>query len=289
MILVTGATGNLGNLTVDFLLKKTKTDNVVVLARDGEKAKALQQQKRVEARIADYDDYAALVKAFKGIDTLLLVSTMAMENRFQQHVNAITAAKENNVKHIVYTSLINASAEAKFLPGVDHFKTEEYLKQSGINFTIFRNTFYSEVAFHFLGDALQTGNWYYPAGNSKANFASRVDMAEAISNVLMDPSSHKNKTYEISTNPSYTFKEIADIVSEVSRKQITYIPIALDDMKKGMTGAGVPEQFVNLAASAVEAITTNQLISSDNTLENLLKKKPITLKETIQQLLAANA
>jgi NAD(P)H dehydrogenase (quinone) len=233
MILITGATGHLGKKTIDFLLKNVSVKSVSALVRNLAKGEELKAQ-GIELRTGDYSDYNSLVQAFKGVDTLLLVSSGTLENRIEQHIHAIDAAKENQVKHIVYTSAIGANDKMKFIPGVDHYHTEEYLKASGIPYTILRNTFYAEVLPMLLGDALTSGDWYYAAGEGKANFASRTDMAEALANVLAHPSGHKNKTYEITSGKSYSFHELADVLRTISGKLVRYLPTPLEALKEGM-------------------------------------------------------
>ena len=150
MILVTCATGHLGKATIDFLLKKVPAGSVAALVRDLSKAEELKSQ-GITLRMGDYSDPASLASAFRGVETLLLISSGTLEGRVQQHINAIDAAKANGVKHIIYTSVLRSNPDTKFTVGVDHYHTEEYLKKSGIAYTFFRNTFYTEVLPMFLG------------------------------------------------------------------------------------------------------------------------------------------
>ncbi|WP_312090396.1 NmrA family NAD(P)-binding protein [Chryseobacterium sp.] len=103
MILVTGATGNLGSSVVDQLLKKGTSEKFIVTSSNQNGVYAL-ASKGLQARIANFSDVETLNEAFKGINKILLISTMD-QNRFEQHKNVIDAAKNQGVKHIVYTSL----------------------------------------------------------------------------------------------------------------------------------------------------------------------------------------
>ena len=100
MILVTAATGHLGTVTIDFLLKKTLASKVVGLVRDTQKAQGL-LQKGITVRQGDYFDYASLEGAFQGIDTLVFISSGTIDNRIEQHTNVVNAAKAAGVKHII--------------------------------------------------------------------------------------------------------------------------------------------------------------------------------------------
>ena len=74
MILVTGATGNLGSAAITQLLKNTSAKNIAVLARDENKAKHL-KEKGIDVRIGSYEDIGSLDLAMQGIDKLLMISS----------------------------------------------------------------------------------------------------------------------------------------------------------------------------------------------------------------------
>jgi NAD(P)H dehydrogenase (quinone) len=286
MILVTAATGHLGTATIDYLLKKNvPASQIAGLVRDEKKAEGL-SAKGISLRKGDYHDAASLQTAFQGIDTLVFISSGSIHDRVAQHKNVVDAAKANGVKNVIYTSVLKASESLKFLPAIDHYHTETFLKESGIAYTVFRNTFYIEVLPMLLGGALENGQWYYAAGNAKANFAARTDMAEALANVAASPASHANKIYEIAGNQSYTFHEIADVLSQVTGKTIMYIPIPLEALKEGMKQAGVPEAYIPMYASIAEGISVGDLDSKDAALQKLLQRKPVDLKEYLPKVLS---
>lgn len=286
MILITGANGHLGTATIDFLLKKnTPASNITALVRDEAKGAAL-AAKGIALRTGDYFDAGSLAAAFAGIDTLVFVSG-SIENRLTQHQNVVNAAKAAGVKHIIYTSVLKAADNLKFFPGIDHFHTEAMLKKSGISYTVFRNTYYVEVLPMLLGGAMESGQWYYAAGDAKVNFASRLDMAEAIANVTINLSQHANKIYEITSGQSYSFPEIATVLSKVAGKTVSYIPIPLDALKEGMKQAGVPELHIPMYASIAEGIAAGEMDATDSSLEKLLQRKPADLKEYLPKVLGA--
>jgi NAD(P)H dehydrogenase (quinone) len=284
MILITGATGHLGRKTLDFLQTKVSSHVLTAMVRD--KIKAKEKGLNVELRVGDYNDYASLVSAFKGIEILLLISSGTLENRLEQHIHAVDAAKENGVQHIVYTSVVDAKPDTKFTPGIDHYHTEEYIRKSGIPYTLFRNTFYTEIVPMLLGDALSTGTWYYAAGDGKINFASRTEMAEALANVLATPKAHQNKVYEITSRKSHSFYDIADMVSEYTGRKITYVPVTLDALEEGIRKAGVPESYIPLMVSIADSIASGELDFVAEDLEILLGRKPEDLRQLLPKILS---
>jgi NAD(P)H dehydrogenase (quinone) len=143
---------------------------------------------------------------FSGIKKLLIISTMA-EHRYMQHKNAIDAAKAQGVKHIVYTSTALKNIQTSHVKDLmySHFQTEEYLKQSGLKYTIVRNTMYAEAIPQIL-HPLKTGE-FLPSGLGKVPFALRSELGEAIAAVL-SLKGHENKTYHLMGDTAYSFEEV---------------------------------------------------------------------------------
>lgn len=105
MILITGATGHLGKATIDSLLDKGISPNMIsALVRDEAKAQSL-QERGITFIKGDFNDYESLVNAFQGIDTLFFVSSSDIFKRQEQHENVINAAKAANIRRIVFTSV----------------------------------------------------------------------------------------------------------------------------------------------------------------------------------------
>lgn len=93
-ILITGATGHFGRDAINHLLKQNfPAKNISALVRDASKAGDL-QEKGIDVRTGDYEDYNSLVKAFEGVDKLLFISGSDVIKRVQQHQNVVKAAVE---------------------------------------------------------------------------------------------------------------------------------------------------------------------------------------------------
>lgn len=282
-ILVTGATGGLGKAVVENLLKTERPDQLAVLARDPAKAADLQAQ-GVAVQPGDYNDYASLVAAFKGIDKLFLVSSNDIPNRVAQHTNAINAAKEAGVKHVVYTSFQrkteDGSSAAWFIAEA-HLATEKLLKESGLTYTILRNALYFEVLPLFMGPVLETGTLYLPAGDGKCAYASRADMAAAGAAVLTG-SGHENQSYELSTDEAFSFGDIANILSDLSGKKIQYVSPSAEEFGTALAAAGVPAEAIQMTAGFSVAIGQGEFDFPSTTLEKLLGHKPESVREFLK-------
>jgi NAD(P)H dehydrogenase (quinone) len=286
MILVTGATGPLGNGVVEFLLKKTPASDIAVLVRDRAKAEVL-KARGVEIRQGDYNDYSSLVKAFTGIDQLYFVSGNDIVNRSAQQANVVRAAKEAGIKHALYTSFQRKNetdSSPIALVAKAHLETESALKASGIPYTILKHTLYADILPLFIGDkVLETGVIFQPAGDGKVAFVLRADMAEAAANILTSKG-HENKVYEISGGRAWSYQDVAEIISEVSGKPINYVSPTQEVFRQELSKAGVPDQYINLFAGFNEGIRQGEFDHTDPTLEKLLGRKPTSVKEYLKTI-----
>lgn len=285
MILVTGATGQLGKATIDFLLKKTTPDRIAALARDPNKAEEL-KQRGIEVRIGDYRDYNSLVKAFTGVEKLLLISSNDLVDRTSQHLNAVRAAKEAGVRHVVYTSFMRRSSGPPGLALVmqAHIETEKALTESGLAYTFFKNGYYMDMVPDLIGrNVLQTGTIFFPAGSGKVNFILRRDIAEGLANVLTT-TGHENKAYEIGSDTTYSFADIAAILSELTGKKIQYVSPPLDVYKQELAKHNVPPVFIEMLTNFGQFFADGGMDVPDPTLGTLLGRKPTAMREFLKSV-----
>ncbi|MBW3470460.1 SDR family oxidoreductase [Arthrospiribacter ruber] len=286
MILITGASGNYGKSTIDFLLEKgVPSTQIKALVRDESKASHL-KSKGLELRFGDYDNYEQLVEAFAGIDKLLLISGSDPFNRAKQHENVINAAKEAGVQHVIYTSF-ERSNETESSPiwfiASSHIATEKLLISSGLKYTIFRNNLYLDILPWFFGDNVLETGIFLPAGDTKAALTLRDDMAEATANVLLSEG-HEDKVYAFSNTENVNIQEIAKDLSEVVGKNIPYISPSVEVFTETLTKAQVPNEFIQMFASFTSAIKEGEFEVSTTDLETLLGRKPTTAKEYLSSV-----
>lgn len=283
-ILVTGATGNLGTAVINQLLKSAKASHIAALARDEKKAEYLKEN-GIEVHLGTFDDPASLDKAFQGIDKVLLIST-GDPNRFQQHKNVVDAAKKTGVKFIAYTSVplkdLNTSA-AKFLLE-SHFQTEDYIKESGLAYAFLRNNIYADMLPMYVGEKVFETGIYLPAGTGKVPFALRREMGEGTANLLLQSEQHQNKTYDITNIELYSFEDVAEVLSELSGKEIIYANADLDEFTKKMETGNLPEHVVSIFIAFVTDFKNHQYEKATGDLERLLGRKPATLKEALKEI-----
>lgn len=284
MILITGATGNLGKATVEFLAKKVPAKDIAVLVRDENKASDLKAL-GVNVRTGDYNDKNSLVKAFEGIEKVLLISSNDFNDRLGQQKRAVDAAKEAGVKHILYTGVSMQNKDQSALKPLmgDHFETEKYILESGLNYTFLRDNLYADVIPMFIGEHVLETGINLPAGNGRVPYSLRTEMAEAFANVLTT-TGHENKTYEISNVESYSYQDVADALSAHSGKKVIYNAVSVEDFTKALTEAGVPEMMIGFSVGFATATKNGDFDIPNNHLEQLLGRKPSSLNEAIREI-----
>jgi NAD(P)H dehydrogenase (quinone) len=278
-ILITGATGQLGSAVVNELVRKKEPSSVSVLVRDLSKAGNLKEL-GVQLVKGDYNNYDSLLTAFRGVDKLYFVSGSDVVKRLQQHENIVKAATEAKAGHIIYTSFQRKTDDdispIAFVTST-HILTEKLIKASGLTYTILKHALYADIVPSLMGDqVLNTGVIFLPAGNGKAAYASRSDMASAGVAVLTG-SGHENKTYEISANKSYSFSDIAVILSELSGKRIQYTAPDVESFSEVLIKAGVPQEGIQGMVAFCQAIAQGEFDFPDTTLEKLIDRRPESL------------
>jgi NAD(P)H dehydrogenase (quinone) len=147
-----------------------------------------------------------------------------------------------------------------------------------------QNTYYADFLPNIIGNAVESGAIYYSAGNAKVNFALRSEMAEANAVVLANPTAHQNKIYEITSASKYTFDEIADILSEITGKQIKYVDIPVEVLKENIIKFGMPKEVADLMGSIAESMKAGEFDFIDSTLEKLIGRKPTDLKDFLKNV-----
>jgi len=284
MILVTGATGNLGKATVEFLLKKIPAKEIAVLVRDANKASDLKAL-GIDIRVGDYHDKDSLVKAFQGVEKVLLISSNDFNDRLGQQKRAVDAAKEAGVKHILYTSVSMQNIEKSALKPLmgEHYDTEKYILDSGLNYTFLRDNLYADVIPMFIGEHILETGINFPAGNGRVPFSLRSEMAEAFANVLSTPG-HENKTYEISNVESYSYQDLANALSAHSGKTVAYNDVSVADFSNALAEAGVPEGMIGFSIGFATATKDGDFDIPNTHLEQLLGRKPSSLDQIVSAL-----
>lgn len=292
-IIVSGASGQFGHAAASRLLDKGC--QVIALSRSVDKLADL-AARGAEVRAADFDSPDGLQEAMAGADKLLLISTTMVGQRPRQHGNAIAAAKAAGVKHIVYTSVTDGGNPNH--PAVeqhDHYATEQLLKESGLAYTILRNSQYSEaIATAMAIPALTAGSKPDNCGDGKIAFVSRDDCVATAVGVLTQDG-HENAIYDVTGPELLSVPEAMAMVAEIAGKPIELIPVSDDEMYEYFDSLGVARKSKDVdfngpipwASEGMvtfgRAIREGYFAVISDTVERITGSKPRSLRSVLEQ------
>lgn len=283
MIAVTGATGQLGRIVIDALLKKVPAAEIVAAVRTPAKAADLAAL-GVIVRQADYGQTETLEAAFAGVDKLLLISGSEVGQREAQHKAVIDAAKAAGVGFIAYTSLLHADTSPLGL-GVEHRATEALLKASGIPFALLRNGWYTENYAASIPPALAHHAFIGAAGEGRIASAARQDYAEAAAEV-MTRDDQAGKVYELSGDDSYTLAQFAAEIAAQSGEKVDYVNLSQADFAAALKGAGLPEGLAEMLADSDAGAEKGGLFDDSRQLSKLIGRPTTSWQAVIRAALA---
>lgn len=250
MLVITGGNGRLGRMVAGFLVDKIGP-SFAVTTRDPAKAADLARV-GISVRGGDYSDAASMERAFGGASTVLLISgDTPNEVRIVQHRNAIEAAKRAGARHIVYTSFLACQPDSPFPYAKVHRETEALLRESGLDFTIMRDSYFAETIMMAVERALNTGRICHAAGDGRVSWCGRRDSARALAAVLTSDG-HAGKTYSLTGPATHSFAEVAAVLSEVAGRNFPYEPVSPADYAEHLhtTKPDVPSSVENWLGSA---------------------------------------
>jgi NAD(P)H dehydrogenase (quinone) len=292
-IIVTGASGQFGQLVTEVLLQRLPASDLILVTRNPRLLEST-AQRGAEVRYGDFDKPDSLRTAFAGGDRMLMISTLSVGRRAQQHRNAIAAAVAAGVRHIVYTSSGGLHPDNPAMVIHDHLDTERVLAASGLSFTILRDSLYAEVpATQIAPRAISIGKWIGSAADGKVGFVSKHDCVAVAASVLTNPG-HEGKTYEITGPELLSFREVAVLASRIVARPIEYVVISDDEMRAMLTAAGVPQDYVEgmntagIGTSSSEDIVSYErgiregyfAVRSDH-VRQILGRPPMTVRDVL--------
>lgn len=283
-ILVTGATGQLGRLAIDALLRRgVPASDLAVLVRDPEKAADLAAL-GVDVRVGSYDDAASLDAAFAGVDRLLFVSGSEVGARVPQHQNVIDAAARAGVGLVAYTSITRADTSPLAL-AAEHRATEEALAASGLPHVLLRNAWYLENYTGQIPVALEHGAVLGAAGDGRVSAAARADYAEAAAAVVAGDG-HAGRVYELGGDAAFTLSEYAAELASQAAVPVAYRDLSVAEYQAALVAAGLPDGYAGALADSDDGIKHGALLVESGDLSRLIGRPTTPLSDAVKQALA---
>lgn len=267
-ILVTGASGKLGRLTIDALLARGASPADVVAGARTPDAIADLAARGIRTVELDYNVPETITAALQDVDAVLLVSGSEPGRRLAGHKNVIDAAVAAGVGKLVYTSAPKATS-VEWALAADHRATEQALGESGLPFVVVRNNWYTENYTQDVLRAADSGVIAASVGDGRVASASRADFAEGAAVVLL-AEGHLGRTYEFAGDVSWDYDELAAAASEILGRDVAYARLSTAEHVAALEGAGLDAETARFVTGIDTAIRDGVLADSDGTLSRLI-------------------
>jgi NAD(P)H dehydrogenase (quinone) len=283
-IVITGASGHLGRRVAELVLDQAPERELVLVTRSPEKLADL-AERGADVRHGDFDGPASLDVAFVGGERLLLVSTDVVGARVAQHRRAIDAAVRAGVRHVVYTSLPNATPDNPATVAVEHRETEEALRASGLAWTFLRNSIYADMQPQSAEAALAAGELVTNAGAGRTALVAREDCAAVAAAVLVGDG-HEGKAYDVTGPDLLGADDLAALYAAAGGKPVTVVHVDDAAYAAGLVEhAGLPPAMAEIYATFGAATRNGFLDIRTDTVERLTGHKPQPVRSILARTL----
>lgn len=279
MIVVTGATGQLGRLVIAELLKTLPADQLIAAVRSPEKAQDLAAL-GLNIRQADYNQPSTLDSAFKGAEKVLLISSSEVGQRLAQHGAVIEAAKRAHVGLLAYTSLLHADSSPLTILGDEHRATEALLKDSGLPVVLLRNGWYNENYAMGIPAAIANHALAGCAGDGLIASAARADYAAAAAAVLTR-TDQAGKIYELAGDSAYRLTDLAAEISSQCGSAVNYVDLTQAGYEELLKQAGLPEPVAAMLADSAAGTAKGGLYDDSHQLSRLIGRPTTPMADTV--------
>lgn len=282
-IVITGATGHLGRLTISSLQAAgVPAGGIVAAVRSPEKAADLAAQ-GIRLLVADYDTPSTW--EFQPADRVLLISGNAIGSRVAQHTAVIDAAASAGVAQLAYTSIFGADT-ADFRLAEEHQATEAKILASGLPYTFLRNNWYIELFTGMTGLFLEHGAIVNDVeADARIAFAPRSDYAAAAAAVLTQDG-HLNKAYELAGDVAWSYPELAAELARQTRTTVVHKTVTPAEQLDSLVAAGLPAGYAEILVDADAGINRGALNGTPGELSRLLGRATEPVPESIAKALA---
>ena len=241
MILVTTA-GNVGSEAARLLTQRQVP--VRVLVRDREKGKALAEA-GAEVAVGDLDVPESIDEAMAGVTAVVLVSPAVPA----QELNVVASAARAGVEHVVKVTS-KASADSPIARRRGQTEIEAGLAASGLPHALLRANAYMQNTLALAPVIAKTSSFGSSAGKGLVGMVDARDVAAVAAEIAASPAPHAGKTYWISGPELISNYDVADALSRLLGRTITYRELSFEENKNAMISAGVPEAIAKMNAQA---------------------------------------
>ena len=203
----------------------------------------------------------------------------------QLHRDAIEAARQAQVGHLLYTSIVAPDPASPFAATADHVATEEAIRTSGLPFTMLRNGLYMEAVPMLVGAAFAGGPIAAPADGPVA-YVARAELAEATANLLAS-GGHRNEALDLTGGEALDLAQVAQVVAALLGRPVERVVLSDEDYHAQLTAAGVSAMGVGIYLAMFAAMRQGRFASVSPVVATLLGRAPQTVDAFLRAVAAS--
>jgi uncharacterized protein YbjT (DUF2867 family) len=278
MILITGASGNVGRAVLQEVAKTGAPCRALYRSED----EARKAPPGVATALADFSSKDSLRRALAGVQSVFLVCS-PMPSLVELESNVIDVCREVGVQHLVLNSAMGAADYPKSFPSW-HRAVEDKLTASGLAFTILRpNGFMQNIVAYQAPSIRAQGAFYAAMGDARTSYLDVRDVAAAAQKALASPPDHAGKIYELNGPEAVSYAELAERISKIAQRSVRYVDIPESAQRQSMLDLGMPEWQVNALLDLQQYYKNGQGGEVTDVLPRILGRPSLTLDQFLEE------
>ena len=280
MILITGATGKTGSATAKSLGEKGETFRALI--RNEEKKEGLESLGG-EVVIGSIENTEVVNQSMQGVKTVLVLLPNS-ESQLALEKQLVDSAKQAGVERIVKMSSIEATPDATSPIPKLHLESEEYIKQSGLAWTMIKPNFYMQNLLASAGTIKEQCKIFLPMADGKTGMIDTTDVGKVLAKVLSEEG-HESMNHEITGPEILSFYEVAEIFSQALGKQVDYVDVPMDAYKETLGQFLTNQWHLDAVIDLFKGIAEGGIEDKTDTFNELMGETP----KSLSQFLAENS
>jgi uncharacterized protein YbjT (DUF2867 family) len=280
MILVTGATGNIGQELVRQLAEGGA--QVCALIRDQSRASEFESP-GVNFAVGDLANPDSLDAALVGVDQAFLLSATD-PRQVELQANFIDAAKRAGVSHLVKISVVGAAPDAPAKLMRWHAETEDYLAKSGVPYTNLRPHVFYQYYLYLAPMVLGTGG-FTASLKPEVQLASIDirDIAASAKSIFANPAPHRGQTYFLTGPYAFSNAELAQKIGALIGKPVSYTWSPGDESRRVMQEMGFAEWMADVVTEMDEAYSTGRYGYTTDAVKQITGQEPRSVDQYLEE------
>lgn len=267
--LITGATGAVGTSAVGALIECSPKTEILGLSRSRDTRNTI-----IPMRQGDYNDLASLQGAFRGVATLIFISSDGdRDTMLLHHRNVVQAARTCGVKRVLYSSILDVAESSPFYFSTVHTQTERLIAAESWQTCILRTSIFSEFLLSLIAKESETGRISVPAGGGAISLVSRHDVGEALARIASCAALFGGVKYVTGPN-ALRMGDVAHLISQVSGRDVKYLPLDVTAYAAQLRSRGLSGWLIEAIVSMFQSVALGNFSRVEEGLRDWLGHEP---------------